>query len=237
MSEIEKSEKHAEADAKQGGSESGQEPTAEEKKTGSLKFWILAAALIIFFLALVYVPKILHGQEAENNRYNGFDFYKAGDGFWYTVVQKGAQPYEIPFYYHPKELEDIVIEPGIKDKFFDMVENNGTIFIVVDPDAESKAVIAGVEIAKITGRGYQLLNVPTYSAFSKEPTNMTTNVETPILNCAAANNKTLVVGLVLTSRNVIYSQDYCIRLEAASYDDMVRVADRMMYNLLGIMLE
>ncbi len=237
MSNHEGHRKAAEDDASKIRPEKKQETTPVEKKASNLKFWIFAAALILFFLALVYVPKILHNQEVENNRYNGFDFYKGDDGFWYTVVQKGAQPYEIPFYYHPRELEDIVIEPGVRDKFFDMVANNGTIFIVVDPDSESKSVIAGVEIAKITGQGYRLLNVPTYSAFSKEPTNITVNVETPILSCAAANNRTLVVGLVLSSRNVVYSQDYCIRLEALTYDDMIRVADRLMYSLLGIMLE
>jgi len=235
MNELGKIEKTA-GPRKAGAEQKEEKASAEKNKPNAMKFWIFAAALIIFFLALVYVPKILHQQEVENNKYNGFDFYKADDSFWYTVVQKGAQPYQIPFYYHPRELEDIAIEPGIRDKFFDMVANNGTIFIALDPDSESKAVIAGVEIAKITGRGYQILNVPTHSAFTREPTNITTNVETPIVTCSAANNKTLVIGLVLSTKNLAYSQDYCIRIEATSYDDMVRVADRLMYNLLGIML-
>jgi len=235
MSEPVKTAKTAEHG--KAGAEKKEEESADDNKLNPMKFWILAAALIIFFLALVYIPKIMHQQEVEDNKYNGFDFYKGTDGFWYTVVQKGAQPYQIPFYYHPRELEDITVEPSIRGKFFDMVANNGSIYIVVDPDAPSKAVIAGVEIAKITGKGYQILNVPTYSAFSKEPTNITTNVETPILSCSAANNKTLIVGLVLSNKNIAYSQGYCIRLEAASYDDMVRVADRLMYSLLGIMLE
>lgn len=237
MSETGKPEKKVSGDEKSRGSEDKQDPAPADKKSSPIKFWIFAAALIIFFLALVYVPKFLHEQEVEGNKYNGFSFYEGDDGFWYTVVQKGAQPYEIPFYYHPRELEGIVVEPGVRDKFFDMAANNGAIYIVVDPDSDSKSVVAGVEIAKITGQGYQLLNVPTYSAFSKEPSNLTVNVETPIMDCTAANNQTLVVGLVLSSRNVVYSQGYCVRLEAASYDEMIMVADRLMYNLLGIMLE
>jgi hypothetical protein len=208
----------------------------ESKPISTWQFIIFAALLLIIFLAVLFVPKILRNTELNKNKYNNFDFYKGADGYWYTIVQKGNQPYQIPFYYHPRELEDITVEPGLRDKFFAIRDNNGSIFITLDPDSsDNKIVIAGVEIAKITGKGYSLLNVPTRSAFTKEPTNTTTNVETPIVTCDYASNKTMVIWLVISNKNIVYSYDNCIRLEAKSYDDMIRVADRLMYHLLGIM--
>ena len=133
-------------------------------------------------------------------------------------------------------MENITVDPSIRAKFFDMVANNGTIFIPLDPDStDNKIVVAGVEIAKITGKGYSILNVPTHSAFTKQPVNASTNVETPIVTCDNSNNRTMVIWITLSNKDMAYSYDYCIRLEATSYEDTVKVADRLMYNLLGIM--
>ena len=151
-------------------------------------------------------------------------------------MQKGEQPYWIPFYYHPSELEDIPVEPGLRDKFFEIRDNNGSIFITLDPDSEdNQIVIAGVEISRITGGRYDLLNVPTSSAFIKPPKDSVTETGTPIITCMHSNNKTMVIWLTLSDKNIAYSYDYCIILEALTYEEMIRVADRAMYHLLGIM--
>jgi hypothetical protein len=207
------------------------------KKKQNIQFIIFAAVLILILLAIVFVPRYIHKINLEKNKYNNFEFAKGEDGFWYTVVQKGDQPYQIPFYYHPSELEDIPVEAYLRAKFFDMRDNNGSIYITMDPDsANNTIVIAGVEIARITGNRYGLLNVPTHSAFIKQPKNATADTGTPIVTCNNANNKTMVIWLTLSNKNIVYSYDYCVVLEAKNYRDMIRVADRLMYHLLGIML-
>ena len=233
---MSKEESKKDKKTKEESKEESKKETPEEKKSKTKKFIIFTAILIILFLAIVFIPQYLQKSEIEKNKYNEFDFVKEKDGFWYTLVQKGAQPYWIPFYYHPKEVEDIPVDPNIQGKFFEMVENDGQIFITLDPDAgDNNVVIAGVEISRITGGRYDILNVPTRAAFTNEPTN--TNVETgvPIITCANSNNKTLVVWLTLSHSNIAYSYDYCIRLEATDYEEMVRVADRVVYHSVGIM--
>jgi hypothetical protein len=215
-------------------------PEAKEeliaKKNSNLTFIVLTVVLVGLLLGLIFVPKLIHKAVVDNNKYNNFEFYKGSDNFWYTIVQKGAQPYQIPFYYHPRDLVNITVDPGIRDKFFEIMANNGSIYITLDPDStDNSIVVAGVEIAKITGKGYSLLNVPTHSAFTKQPANISTNVETPIVTCSNSNNKTMVIWITLSNKNMAYSYDYCIRLEAKSYGDTIKVADRLMYDLLGIM--
>jgi hypothetical protein len=107
----------------------------------------------------------------------------------------------------------------------------------MDPDGNNNTiVIAGVEIAKVTGQRYGLLNVDTHSAFIKQPKNTTADTGTPVVTCSDANNKTMVIWITLSQKNIVYSYGNCVILEATSYRDMIRVADRLMYNLLGIML-
>ena len=192
--------------------------------------------MIIVFLGIVFIPKLIQKQKLDKYTYNNFQFIERDDGFWYTLVQKADQPYWIPFYYHPTELEDIPVEPGLRSKFFEIADNQGKIFITLDPDSESnKVVIAGVEISRITGGKYGLLNVPTSSAFIKPPTTSTTETGTPIVRCEHSNNQTMVIWIALSELNLAYSQNYCVILEAKTYEDMIRVADRTMYHLLGIM--
>jgi hypothetical protein len=218
------------------------EPKKEEeivisKKRQNIQFIIFTGVILIIFLAIVFVPRFIQKATLEKNKYNGFDFVKTSDGHWYTVVQKGNQPYQISFYYHPKDLEDIPVEANLKDKFFNIRNNNGSIYITIDPDSKNNTiVIAGVEIAKITGKGYNLLNVNTHSAFIKQPNSTAVDTVTPVVTCGQANDKIMVIWITLSNKNIAYSYGNCVILEATSYGNMVRVADRMMYNLLGIML-
>ncbi|MBW2990385.1 hypothetical protein KY348_01630 [Candidatus Woesearchaeota archaeon] len=211
---------------------------SKEKKplSSTAKFIIFCAILVILFLGIVFIPKFIQNANRDKYRYNNFEFIKRDDGFWYTFVQKGAQPYWIPFYYHPTELEDIPVETFLRAKFFEIADNNGQIYITLDPDSEdNQIVIAGVEISRITGGRYDLLNVPTSSAFIKPPTESVTETGTPIVTCMHSSNKTMVIWLTLSDKNIAYSRNYCIILEAKTYEDMIRVADRTMYHLLGIM--
>ncbi len=208
------------------------------KKKQNIQFIIFAGVIILIFLAIVFVPRYIRQAAIDNNKYNGFDFVKDEEGYWYTIVQKGNQPYQIPFYYHPSELEDIPVDASIRDKFFSLRDNNGSIYITMDPDGNNNTiVIAGVEIAKVTGQRYGLLNVDTHSAFIKQPKNTTVDTGTPVVTCSDANNKTMVIWITLSQKNIVYSYGNCVILEATSYRNMIRVADRLMYNLLGIMLK
>ena len=221
----------------------GRKKTSKKKSTkkplsNTYKFIIFCAVLVVVFLGIVLIPMAINKARLDKHEYNHFQFIKQDDGFWYTKIQKGAQPYWVPFYYHPSELEDIPVDPNLREKFFSIRDNNGSIIITLDPDSEDNSiVIAGVEISRITGGRYDLLNVPTSSAFIKEPSTGSAETGTPIVTCAQADNNTMVIWITLSDNNIAYSYDNCIILEAETYEDMIRVADRTMYDLLGIMTE
>ena len=169
------------------------------------------------------------------NRYNGFDFAEAQGGLWVTRIQVGSQPYDIPFYHHPRELEGIVVRDHDADDL--LTRANRTVrqvYLSVDPDAGAKvAAIAGVEIARIAGSKYDLLNLPTTGALTR-PANVT--VEYPILTCEDATNETVVIQLAPDpTANAIVRNGNCVILFYRNADDAIRVADRYAYMLLGIM--
>lgn len=216
------------------------EKSLEEEKEMARESLIYTLTIVfvcvIILLGLIYVPQYLKSSKLESDQYNHFSFVQDENGFWNTVVNKGDQPYTIPFYYHPRDLEDIILEENLRDKFFNIRDVGGSIFITLDPDADSnKIVIAGVEIAKITGERYGLLDVPTKSAFTKVPEGGSTNTATAVVTCDQADEDTMVIWLVVSGKNLVSSVGNCVVVEAKDYNETVRVADRLVYHLMGIM--
>jgi len=213
-----------------------EEEVVIDKKKQTIQFIIFAGVLVIILVGLILVPRYINQMKLDKNTYNNFQFIQGEDKFWYSMLQKGEQTYWVPFYYHPRDLENIPVETNLSAKFFDIKDNNGSIYITLDPDAGNNTiVIAGVEIARITGEKFDLLNVPTHSAFTKEPSSTVVETGIPVVTCDYASNKTMVIWLLVTDRNIVYSDGYCIAVQAKSYADIIKVADRLMYHLLGIM--
>lgn len=204
------------------------------KPLSGRKTLMLCIALIILvfvsFFSYSYYVKVW---KPKQYRYNGFDFHK-GDLVWTTQVEVDGRLYAIPFYNHPKELETIVVEPGIENKI-KRLNSSDKIFITIDPDLESRAVIAAVELSRITGSRYDIFNVPTQGALTRPSWKGKADSVNPVVTCANANNNTLVVWLKLGDVNAVHSSDNCLLLEGKTGEDLIRVADRFVYRLLGIM--
>jgi len=205
----------------------------EEQGPSSQTLWVcitLVVIVLICFLGYIYYVKEI---KAKMHRYNGFDFYK-GDLVWTTEIQIGEQPYTIPFYYHPKEVEDVLVEANVEKKV-QRLNASDRLFITLDPDLESRAVVAAVELSRITGSRYRIYNVPTHGALIRPSSTSKADAVNPIITCANANNQTVVVWLKLGDANVVHSKDNCILLEGQSSEDLIRVTDRFVYRLMGIM--
>ena len=108
------------------------------------------------------------------------------------------------------------------------------VYIVLDPEAGSKPVIAAVELSRLFGTRYGLLNLPVQSALSRPDPNAA--AEIPIITCADAKDGALVIVFASGPESRVFHEgDSCIRVEYTSADDSIRVADRFAYELLQIM--
>jgi hypothetical protein len=194
---------------------------------------VAIAVILLISVALFFISNRVSTQrKSATDNYNGFDFFE-NDGIWFTYILREGNNYQIPFYYHPTEVEDILMQPGIEDKI-EILTRDDNIYISVDPDMTSKAVVAGVNIARITGNQYDLYNIPTHSAFSREPAEAS---NAPIKTCDDSDETTLVIIFKIGDDNKIYSVGgtNCIVMQAETEDDLLREADRLIYELVGIM--
>ena len=208
-------------------------------RKGRLFVIIFAVAVILLLIGgLVY----LHWSRAHTaavNQYNGFDFTQVQDGklmLWATRIEAGGQPYIIPFYYHPRDVEQVAFQQGLTERFLTLGLRPQRIYITFAEDAGSIPVIGGVEISRITGYQNDLVNIDTRGALQTSPSSNATNVE--VVRCADATANVSVLSFDLGGNDSIYqdAQDpYCIHFEYTSPNESIRVADRFAYGLVGIM--
>jgi len=192
----------------------------DKKLSPTFSFLIVVGAIILIFVATLLVSRFFL---TENYSYNGFEFVKRGN-FWVIEIQKGAQPYHIELYYHPSELEDLVVEKNIEDIILD--NHPSKVYITLNPRLSSTAVIAGTEIAKILGERNHIFNIPTSGALT-EPSN-----NQPVITCENATGQTSVIWIKTGPNNIIYSEDECIIIQGSDSNETIRLADRFVYGLL-----
>jgi hypothetical protein len=205
-----------------------------EKKSDTYFFLtvgIVVLALIILIAGAVFLKR--HAQDKD--AYNHFKFSKPGL-FWETAIERDGMITFVPFYFHPRDLESIPIEPGVQNKILNFTKN-GTIIITLDPNLNSTMVQAGVQISRLTGERYGVLGFTTRSAITNLPEGMNAsqNLTVPIINCDQANETLLVIRLTVGTIQGIGSRGNCIIVEGRNEDEVLRAAEKLDYLLLGIM--
>ena len=209
------------------------EEKTEQDDVQSAKYLLIGVVgLVILFFIFFFLGKALAPKaQLSDYMYNGFTFVEQ-EPFWMTQVQLNDKRTTIPFYFHPESLEDVNYELGVAQKILELPPE-GRVFITLDPDnATPKLAIAGVEISKIIGTKNNLLNIETHSATTKQEEGLE---EYPVKTCADANDFTAVIYLSFGPNNLIYSEGNCVILEAINDEQLIRLADRLSYGLLGIM--
>ena len=196
---------------------------------GAWKFFVALAIVGLIVLSLQYLNQRSADQELVENRHNGFDFVQTAGGLWVTQITVDQQPYNIPFYYHPRDTSLVLREYDAAERL--LVNPPKEIVISVDPDAGSRVVVAAVEISRLTGSKYNLLNIPTSSALSRQQE----GVDIPVVTCEDASEDRVVVRFIEDSEaNAIIEENDCIVLFYKDPEESVRVADAFAYMLLQI---
>lgn len=194
--------------------------------------WLMLIG-VLCVIALVLFGFIKFGlwkdqQTNDEYTYNFFEFTPVGK-YWATEIQIDNQPFFIQFHYHPKDVEDIPFDEKAKEYLVEKKPKQ--VFITLDPDEGSLPVLAGVEIAKITGTGKGILNLPTKSALT-EPAYE--GAETLLVTCDDANENITVIWVHAGVKTRVAAVDDCILVEGATPEDTIKAADRLAYGLVGI---
>jgi len=199
---------------------------------GVWAFFIAFGIVLLLIIVIVSWNAYDRRTTADENRYNGFDFAQAEGSLWVTRIEARGQPYNIPFYFHPRETEDIPVDSEATTPIY---SKPAEVYISVPPDAPSKIVVAGVEVARLLGTKYNLFNLNVHSALSSASD---TKVDIPVYRCEDATPDRVIVQFVEGSKNAVArwtENPNCIVLQYTDVDESVRVADRFGYMLLKIM--
>ena len=190
----------------------------------------------IALIAIIFLVTFLFSREdpVDYSTYNQFEFTQL-DGGWQTLVEKDGELFQIPFYTHPLDIANVTYEEKVTQDLLDLfrtIQPQRTLWIAVAPDASPNSVLAGVNIARITGRFYEST---TQSAFYTNMTGM--NFTRPTVTCenATLRNTILIIDENATDNAVRYRDDYCLEVTGTSVPNLLMSADMLGYKLLGIM--
>lgn len=142
------------------------------------------------------------------------------------------QPYTIPFYYLPEEVEHINVSEGAINPILDIDKEKGVLAISINYNTPGFMGVAGTQISRITGSRYGILNIPTKGTHFSTPIVDDGN---PVINCSHANKDLVVIHLRVGEENSIIRDGYCITFTAIDKDGAFQTADRFVYELLKIM--
>ena len=91
---------------------------------------------------------------------------------------------------------------------------------------KAKATIATLEINNILEFVY---NANVNSAVTKEYKNLT------IKDCIDVNKGTSIIKLTLNNETKVTSENDCIIIGGKTEEDLIKLADKLMFNILGVM--
>ncbi len=169
----------------------------------------------------------------------------------YVYLTRGGK--ELKYYINmrnsPMDVEDIPFE-NIRDRILYSNGKNTTYYITQDPNLPSESnkisTLAVMNINRVTAGsvvdkdGFKvdviIYGIPTKAAV----TSLTPELEAkgvPKKDCSDATREAPVFKLLIDDENKIYTDEnnkWCVILEAKSYEDLLKVVDKFVYNLIGV---
>ena len=167
--------------------------------------------------------------------FNNYVFDKQSDNIWYSQFSIRSQPYNIPFYYNPYEVENVSISNESMKTLasFINLHPGATVYITLDPNESTKVVVAAVQLARIFGQKYNILNMDVYAAITSQIQGNDSGTY-PVITCQNATNDTLVLYIDVADEDSITSQGNCIIMKSFNANESIRIADAMTFRILRI---
>ena len=196
------------------------------KVSRSAVFLAASIAAIAIILLLLMLPGEKGGPQAIT--YNGFEFTNV-DGLWRTAWERDGQPYELDFRFNPAEVADIPVEGKTDVRF-----QHQSVFITFDPSENKTSETSYVALAAVE------ISRKLVDPFERDVIAACTKNETqacasrPIITCDSTDSS--VIYLKQHDEAKIILEGNCVTLQGRN-NDLVRAADRALFEWLGIMRE
>ncbi len=195
--------------------------------------WVFIVLLVIFVLGTIGMFLYQKNRYKDTYfEYNGFTIHKItsenNNKVYQTKVFIGEnpQPYLITTRYNPNELNDIEVNNhNLKDSVL-----KKEIYITMESYSSAVSVLAATEISKVTGN-FLIYNIPTHGALTSGIEGKNVTVKT----CNDVSAEQSIMYLKQSNRSKIYSENGCVILEGRDEYDLIRVANKLIFILLGVM--
>lgn len=180
---------------------------------------------LIIFLVVIMVGTsfsfVFYGfaPTTQTVKYNGISF-SSGNNIW-TAKIKGQ---EAAFSFLPTDVQDI----SVRDDFSKILSGKYEIDTTSEVNSTDKEYIALAE--------HQMgLTFGTYNIYLRNGFTTNNSFNFPVINCSNATQYIPVIYFRHSNLTSISVQNNCVIAEASSNTDFIRVKDRLLYGILGVM--
>ncbi|MBW2980388.1 hypothetical protein KY360_03160 [Candidatus Woesearchaeota archaeon] len=188
-----------------------------KKRKDNKRMQTIMMGFIAFIMVTSIVGFLWKGGQPKVE-YNGIPFVQEASG-WTAEINTQ----KISFNYHPNEVEHINISPAITQRL-DTVEID-TTYDINDSYAE---YIAKVQYT--LGLGLNNFDIFVVKGFTEE-----NEFNRPVITCDDATAYVPVIYFKKSNETKVYLEGNCIMAEAYRGDDLIKIKDRLLYTILGIM--
>jgi len=178
-------------------------------------------AILVFLIAFIMISSVigfLYSGQTDTFKYKGLKF-KRTQNQWYTIINNQR----LIFNYFPSEVEQIELNEEITTALLNKPEIDTTSQIN-DTFSEEIALAQYNMALTLTN-----LNVYVRRGFT---TNNTFNL--PIMSCEDATVAIPIIYFRQSNQTKVTLEDNCIIAEARNNIDILRIKDRLLYSILGI---
>ncbi|MFH1642919.1 MAG: hypothetical protein ABIC04_08555 [Nanoarchaeota archaeon] len=181
--------------------------------------------VMVYFIAFIMISSIFgiifsgYRQQTVSMEYNGYTFLRQ-DNKWVMNLNNNL----VSFDYYPEEVESLNISPEIVS----MLTNTFEIDATSEPNSTYKDTIAVVEYEMIN---FLSDNVNLYlrTGFTEE-----NDYGLPIITCADSTPRVPVIYFKKSNITKVSLDRYCVVAEARDDFGFLRIKDRLLYTILGI---
>ncbi len=207
----------------------------EDEKKVKILLYSLLIALLGFGLFIFFNQKLTPGTYQYVHGMDTFDVQQIGTtkdgGITYRIkifVNNDPNPKYIYTRHEPQEMAGLKLSSKVKKDILSKKE----VYIIIDPYAglTGRTTIAALEIDKFLDNSY-LFKIPVKSGFTK---NYSEAPDFPVKTCDDVTKDTGIIWLRTGKDNIIKSENGCVIIEGQTEDDLIRLADGLVFYLLDM---